>query len=140
MGGEGGYTKNICGQKVFSIVSVNPPACLEIGSDGYTIDDTHRIRYKDWLALPSEVDITHTIKYKVLLNEYINIAPNLTGSFTFKILCPATVVSSTLKKPTNFSNDYDVANPGKIKIDAPLIELEPKRCFNVTGYEIHVKD
>ena len=46
----------------------------------------------------------------------------------------------SLTKPTNFANFYDVADPDKMKINAPEILLDPAKCFSITDYIFHIKD
>lgn len=69
--------------------------------------------------------IKHTVGYTVSFKEYGGIATSHTGSFIFEIVCPKTLVNKKIIEATNGHNFYDVANPSKIKILAPRVQLEP---------------
>ena len=133
---DASYTTGICGEKLVALVS--PPAFVSITLGANKILNPFTIDYDGNYANESNIGIIYAVQYSVSFKEYASVplSPHL-STFNFEIKCPATVQSSTLTKPTEPINFYDVANPKMIKIKVPQIILVPGvACFTITGYEI----
>ena len=83
----GSYTKGICGEKTITL-EVSTPSFLTLTAD--TIDPINadlNIAYDATLAFAADIK-SHTIAYTVSSKEYPTLVPDITGTFTFEILCP----------------------------------------------------
>lgn len=74
------------------------------------------ITYTDSQTVDSDVGIVYTVSYTVVLKEYLGLVPEFKSSFSFKVLCPLTVISSSVTVPVQASTLYDVANPNGITV------------------------
>lgn len=96
LAGTGVYSTGLCGEK---LVTLDPTiAFMTLTKDATDpVLNNFVIDYDQASATDSDVKL-HTIGYTVTSKEYSALIPALTSSFSFEIVCPATITSSTLQQ------------------------------------------
>ena len=78
----------------------------------------------------------HTISYTVRSKEYPSIVADISGTFTFEIICPDNVMTSSLDTATIATSSYDLASGLTSSLTLPVVSVNPSACFSVSTYEV----
>ena len=84
---NGGYTIGICGEKTFTFDFSYPFLTVILGTD--PIINSLTIYYDHLLATESDIGLFY-IPYTIKMAEYDGIVSDLSGSFSYQLLCPST--------------------------------------------------
>ena len=78
----------------------------------------------------------HTVSYTVRSKEYPSIVTDVSGTFTFEIICPDNVMTSSLVTSIQATMSYDLASGLTSSLTLPVVTLTPSACFTVSTYEV----
>ena len=78
----------------------------------------------------------HTVSYTVSSKEYPSIVTDISGTFSFEIICPDNVMTSSLVTPFQATLSYDLASGTTSGLTLPVVTLTPSACFTVSTYEV----
>ena len=130
------YSEGVCGEKIITLDPSKGFLTLTPDPSDPILND-FLIAYTESSATEADI-MMHTISYTVSSKEYGSLIPDLTSSsFTFNILCPSIVTSSSVSQAIESPYTYDIARRQTDSIDAPILDLLPAVCFTVEDFRIY---
>ena len=128
----GSYAQGVCGELRIALNAGTPPFLSITADPSDPVTQPFSVNYDYTQA--NEVDIaTHTVHYTVSSVRYSGMVVDHTGTFSFQIVCPDNVGTSTITTAT-IDYTYDLASGLTDSITAPVIAFTPSSCFTITTY------